>query len=237
LSLLDILFPPRCAGCARRGAWLCATCVAALPRLPERRCRRCSDVCDDDICAACLRQPPPFDSLRCGFVYAGLAREAIHRLKYNGERQLAPVLVSAMVNAEPGLPRGDLLAPIPLHPARLRRRGYNQAELIARALGQSLRVATADRALHRLRDTASQVTVPAQQRWSNVRDAFAAEPSVVSGKHVILVDDVATTTSTLRAAALTLRDAGAAHVDAIVLVRALTSDPPRRGTLVAPDAH
>lgn len=234
MQLLDLLFPPRCVGCHQRGAWLCSRCIADFPRVPSRRCSRCADVADGVLCSSCQRQLPDFDSLACEFTFDGTVRLAIHRLKYDRARYLAPRLVAAIVAACSNLPRGELLVPVPLHPTRLRQRGYNQAALIARGLSTHLRIAVAEAALTRTRDTATQVTLPAAQRWANVRDSFAAEPGVVHGKHVVLVDDVATTTSTLRAASRALRRAGATRVDAIVIARAVAANPPRSGTFVAP---
>jgi ComF family protein len=158
--------------------------------------------------------------MTCVFAYEAVARIAVHHLKYQGERHLASVLIAITLETGVRLPEGDLVVPIPLHAARLRQRGYNQASLLGRDLACRLDVPCRDAALIRTRDTPSQVSLPAAQRWRNVHDSFRSDTASVRGKRVILVDDVATTTSTLRAAALVLRDAGAVRVDAFVIARA-----------------
>lgn len=147
-------------------------------------------------------------------------REAIHQLKYQNARHLAPVLVIEMLRGAPSLPSSDLIVPIPLHPARQARRGYNQAELLARELGDRLGIAVSPDCLRRVRDTPSQISLPAARRQTNVRDAFAIGPRSVAGLAVLLVDDVATTGSTLSEAARRLKGGGARRVDALVVARA-----------------
>lgn len=189
--------------------------------MPFPRCVSCSDSIDTGVlCLSCQRQAPAFDLLVAEFSFDGPVRQAILRLKYNRARHLAPSLAQALASVRPDLPTGDLVVPIPLHAGRRKQRGYNQAELLARALTRWLDRPISENALSRVLDTPSQVSLPASQRWANVRNSFVADEKVVRGRQIVLVDDVATTTSTLRAAARALRLAGATRIEAIVLARA-----------------
>jgi ComF family protein len=227
--LLDLLFPPRCVGCGSRGDWLCRRCRASQPRLPEARCRRCAaSLAGVALCPDCWRDPPGFAALTCGFRFAGPIRAGIHQLKYRRARHLAEPLVDALLEVVDGAAdpfcRDSLLVPVPLHPARLAARGYNHALLLARVIAQRTRLPVDDHTLVRVRDTPAQVTLPAKERWANVRDAFALARDDLRGASVLLVDDVATTTSTLRAASRALQQGGASRVNALVVARAF-NDP------------
>ena len=218
--LLDLLFPPRCAGCRRRGMWLCRTCRSQLQPLPDDHCHRCAQPgVTDQICRRCKNDPPDFASIYCGFIFDGVMRTAIHQFKYRGARHLAePLAMEALDRARPkGL--FDAVVPVPLHRERERRRGYNQSALLARAIAAALDVPIVEGKLGRIKDTPSQMSLPAPQRIANMRGAFQAPVGHFSGSVVLLVDDVATTGSTLRAAAAELRRAGADRVDAFVLAR------------------
>jgi len=218
--LLDLLFPRRCCGCGRRGAWICDECRAAILPLPEARCRRCATPLRSvATCSACWRDAPEFASIACGFLFDGPMRRAVHQLKYDRARHLAAPLAEALLAAVTLPDDLDVVAPVPLHPRRLRQRGYNQSELLARIVADRLNVPLAVDILTRVRDTPSQTTLPAATRWSNVRGAFEASPKA-RGLRILLVDDVATTTGTLRAAASALKSAGATRIDAAVLARA-----------------
>ncbi|HEX5417467.1 MAG TPA: ComF family protein [Chloroflexota bacterium] len=215
----DLFYPRRCVACGVRGEWLCRDCRDALPRLPDERCRHCAvPLRSVAVCPACWQEAPPFDSMTCGFLFGGALRAAVHQLKYRNGRHLAEPLVDALL-AVASVP-GDLdaLVPIPLHHSRMRRRGYNQSELLARAISEKVGVLVRSPLLTRVRDTPTQTTLPAVERWQNVRGAFQADPAA-KGSRLLLIDDVATTTGTLRAAASALKDVGASAVHALVLAR------------------
>ena len=117
--------------------------------------------------------------------------------------------------------RGELLVPVPLHPQREAKRGYNQAALLAVALGEEIGLPVAEQALQRVRNTASQTKLTRQERRVNVNAAFEMKTGAdFQGKHVVLVDDVATTGATLEACAITLLQGGAKNVSAFTLARA-----------------
>lgn len=220
--LLDMLFPPRCVGCKRRGGWICGRCGDGLPVVPGDGCPICGDPRGDGaVCFRCRHDPPEFDSLRGAFLYEGTMQQAIRQLKYHGSWQLArPLALRALAVIGPVGPP-DLIVPVPLHPNRLAQRGYNQSALLARTIGQVVGVPVAEERLRRIKDTRAQVLLTGPRRWDNVRDAFEASPGRLDGVSVLLVDDVATTGSTLRAAAAALKHAGATRVEALVIARAV----------------
>lgn len=217
-TLVDLLLPPRCAGCGTRGAWLCAACRAALPRPEPPLCVRCGLSLRDGRCEACQRPEWQLDALRVAADFAPPLRALVHRLKFRGARYLARPL--GLLLAEPYAalaPADALLVAVPLHIDRERARGYNQAALLAdalaRAVGQCYQPL-----LVRVRATPPQVGLSAAERWRNVAGAFVA-PVRLDGARVVLVDDVATTGATLNAAAAALRAAGARWIGAVALAR------------------
>lgn len=141
-------------------------------------------------------------------------------MKYEGFFALAGPLAAVMVERWPAWsPPVDLILPIPLHPKRERRRGYNQSALLARHIGEAVGLPVNGRALRRTRHTRPQVTLNPQERLENVQGAFEADSEHVGGRHVLLIDDVFTTGATMSAAAAALQAAGAATVSGYCLAR------------------
>lgn len=220
--IVDTLYPPRCVGCGRRGAWICERCVGRFSRLGPNRCPICCGPSTSaDVCSGCRRDPPAFEALHCVFQFEDPLRAAIHRLKYDGARHLAEPLALVALRSLSPLPSFHAVVPVPLHPNRLAHRGFNQSGLLARSIGQSLGVPVYPDRLRRVKDTPSQITLTALDRWRNVQGAFHADLGELVDRSVLLVDDVATTGSTLRAAASALKQAGARRVNAIILARAV----------------
>lgn len=146
----------------------------------------------------------------------------VHELKYRNRRSIAQYLgvsLARLVLSDAMLKNADMLIPVPLHPARLRERGYNQSQLLAEQVSRLVRIPWAD-ALRRVRNTRPQVTLDDKAREKEVKGAFAARPETsVRGKKVVLVDDVSTTGATLASAAQALSEAGALQIYALVVAR------------------
>jgi ComF family protein len=220
-ALIDLALPRRCLGCGARGAWVCPDCDRQIARLPERRCRICAlPLSGPLVCPSCYRDRPRFDALQAAYRHDGLARTLVHGLKYRRQRHLAEPLASAMVAVLPLACRPSVVVPVPLHPTRRAERGFNQSELLARAVAAALAVELCD-ALERVRPTVAQTGLSPGDRAANVRGAFAARQAL-AGATVLLIDDVCTTGATLGAAAVALRRAGASRVDALVATRTVT---------------
>jgi ComF family protein len=220
-SLLDLVYPPRCAACGEpvRAEPFCGICADALLPVPDG-CARCGQPGPDDPCGACRASSPPFEAVRAGGLFGGPLADAIHALKYGGRpalsRPLGAWLASRLV-----LPAGATVVSVPLGRARRIARGYDQASLLADALARSAGpgVRRLRGALRRTRETPPQVGRSRDERARNVAGAFAAARSV-AGLELVLVDDVVTTGATAAAAAEALRLAGARSVVVVALARA-----------------
>jgi ComF family protein len=192
---------PTSAGCPLCGA---PAHEALLPALRPRRCDHCR------------RAPPVFAHASAPWLHGGALAEAIHRLKYGGRSELAGTLGVLFSGADP--PRADVVAPIPLHPQRLRQRGFDHAYLLAREASRRFGLPLRG-LLERTRATRAQVGLDRRARELNVRGAFRALRPL-EGVRVCLVDDVLTTGATAAAAARALLSAGAARVEVRTLARA-----------------
>lgn len=217
-TVLDLVYPPHCVLCGRDGTFLCAPCTAALPRAETPRCERCW-LPDHTASYRCLLWGSELHAVRAPYIHRAGARELVHALKYDGLSVLAQPMGHLLLDSVQAFGLTvDALVPVPLHPRRQRSRGYNQAEVLALAVGQALGLPVW-RALRRTRATASQVYHhSAAARARNMAGAFAAcEP--VAGLTLLLIDDVVTTGSTLAACARALQEAGAAQVLGLTFTR------------------
>ena len=227
-----LLWPGRCLVCDAPGADgldLCEACTAELP-WNHAACATCALPlpAPADACGTCLRRGariarqggrPAVASVSAAFVYAAPLDRLLPRFKFHNDLAAGRLLAELMAQGLAAAPRPDAIIPVPLHRARLRRRGFDQALELARPLARALDVPLDARLLHRTRDTRAQSTLDAVHRRRNLRDAFAVRPAARPPAHVVLVDDVMTTGATLHAAALALRSAGVARVDAWVCAR------------------
>jgi ComF family protein len=224
LHRLSTALPSQCAVCH---AWpaqpVCEACVTRFAQ-PQMRCRTCALPVSGNVtqCGACVRQPPPLDACLCAVPYAFPWGGLVTRYKFGNAPGWAGTLALLMRSSpwvEPALEQADLLLPMPLSPARLRERGFNQSLELARHLSSNKTVADL---LLRISHTAPQSSLKRDERLKNVVAAFALDPlrtSELRGKRVILLDDVMTSGASLFAAAQTLREAGAAHITGLVLAR------------------
>ncbi|HEY6908619.1 MAG TPA: phosphoribosyltransferase family protein [Myxococcales bacterium] len=224
LGALDLLFPARCAACDAPGeSPFCLFCADTLVPAPAG-CPLCGVPQDESLlpaikprrCLHCRKDPPAFALAAAPYLHGGALAEAIHRLKYEGREELGAALPVLFEGCE--VPKSDVVAPIPLHPRRLRMRGYDQAALLARGAARRFGLPFAP-LLRRVRETGQQVGRDRASRALNVRGAFAPSAEV-RGLRVCLIDDVLTTGATAAAAAEALLSAGAARVEVRTLARA-----------------
>jgi ComF family protein len=221
--LLEQVFPSRCIVCARRGTPLCTRCRDRLPYMPSGVCRRCATVVGSrGACRGCRYLSPAVDWIWAAFAYEGPARRAVLTLKFRGGRYLVETMGDLLRDGLRIRPvETDLLVPVPLAPRRLRARGFNQAELLARELAPVVGGALAVDLLRRV-DRPPQQTLAATERLTNLQGTFAC-PRLDAVRHrtVLLVDDVITTGATVSACADTLAEAGAERVCAVAFARDL----------------
>jgi ComF family protein len=215
---IDLVYPKRCAGCNRRGTWLCHNCDTALTLFRAPWCDRCG-VPGTYMRCKCLSTPKNLHQVRSVGPFDGWLRGAVVQFKYHGEWARTAHLGALLAESVALLQPVDVLIPVPLHSARIRERGFNQSLLLAQYAGKVLGVEVKE-ALFRTRRTEAQVGLGAEQRKANVAGAFAVQPNIaVAGLSVALVDDVITTGSTLSACAEALIAAGAASIKAVSLAR------------------
>lgn len=173
------------------------------------------------VCADCAKRPMEIDGIRSVLRFEGTTRQAVLQFKYKNVKALAAPLAALMGEYLHGHPLpATVLVPVPLHPRRLRERGYNQSLLLAREVSRLASLPMADRVLLRVKNTPPQTrTKTARERQRNTANAFACRPRLLQGRQVLLIDDVCTSGATLNACAHALKRAGAASVWGLTLAR------------------
>jgi len=235
--LLDAILPPRCLKCGEIVAdpgSLCGRCWPELKFLGSPCCACCGlpfefDMGEGSLCAACTAERPLYDRARAALVYDDASRDLILRFKHADRIDGAATFAGWMARAGAALiDSADIIAPVPLHRWRLVRRRYNQAAILANAIGGPRGKLVIPDLLVRRRATASQGHLGRGQRRRNVAGAFALHPrraQVAAGARILLIDDVLTTGATAEACARVLRSSGASAVDLLVLARVVRVQP------------
>jgi len=222
------LLPCACALCgAVQGDLVCNGCTGDLAsHLHRRRCIQCAIALDARHaarhCRTCLAGAPDFDATVVIADYAWPLDHLVTGLKFRAQLPLADWLAAQLGNALAAAPGDlpDMLLPVPLSPARLRSRGYNQAWEVARRIARRLDIPAHAGALQRVRDNVAQATLDRAERLANLHGAFVvAEPARIAGRHIGVVDDVMTTGTTLGEIATQLKRAGATRVTNVVALR------------------
>ncbi len=219
---LNLLFPQWCVGCGKEGGLICPSCYRSLPRIMPPICPKCGKPQSSGIlCPGCIGRQTEIDGIRSPFRFDGVMRQAIHQLKYRNLRTLSVPLSELLKDylATNPVP-GQVMVPVPLHPKRIRERGYNQSSLLAHKLGKLINLPIVDDCLIRLRPTPPQArTSTVAERQSNVARAFSCRDHRLQDKQVLLIDDVSTSGATLNACAIALKAARATSVWGLVLAR------------------
>jgi ComF family protein len=221
VQIVQKLISPACLLCAgpAAGALLCDGCEADLPRLAANHCDTCAlPITAGTRCGACLAHPPAYDHVCAPFTYAFPLDALVRGLKYRGVLAVAPLLGGAIATSVDERPA--VLIPMPLAGERLRERGFNQSQEIARHVAKLSGVPLLAQACRRVRNTPPQAALPWKERAKNIRNAFVCDVDF-SGKHVAVVDDVMTTGATLNELARNLKQAGAARVSGLIAARTL----------------
>lgn len=236
-AVLDFVYPPHCYHCDQPlddtpRQTLCESCLSQLEstRISSPLCRVCGLPLsgqeaqgEQAECLNCRMLRPPFHSARALFPYSGPAESLVRSYKYNGNYFLGPRIINlaATRNWLPeSVEKCDTIVPVPLHKKRRKERGYNQAEFIARTVGQHFSIPIQPDAIVRQRQTDQQARLSHPKRRENVRGAFDPGDANIADRRILLVDDVLTTGATAGECARTLRRAGAKRIDVLTLVRA-----------------
>ncbi len=236
-NLIDIIYPPRCHICRdfllkdiseNDAIYFCQACSADFKRMVSPLCTVCSAPLDrsqeDHLCEDCLRKRPHYEKIYACYLYDGVIMDAIHQFKYGSKSFLGESLGLLFAQfVEDRIQRTDdlLTIPVPLHPKRLRERGFNQSLLLARNIALKMGSELDFLSLRRVKYTTPQTGLGKNERRKNVLNAFqVVDPGAVEGRTVLLVDDVATTGNTLNECARILRKSGCRNVYGLVLAKA-----------------
>ena len=213
-----------CGSMSRNGLW-CAACDATLPYFDAPYCPVCAlPTPTGEVCGHCLTQPPLYTRTTAAFGYAFPLDKLIQAMKYGEQLALAHAFAAQLAQRINKSALPDYVIPMPLHPAKLRERGFNQSLLIAAIIARELNLKLLPNDCQRVRDTPPQSSLPWKERDKNVRNAFRCDKDL-TGKRIALVDDVMTSGASLNALAGALQKRGAGEISAWVVARTL----PRSG--------
>jgi ComF family protein len=224
-AALDFLFPRFCVGCGKEGSFVCDSCQAELPRIQPPVCQKCGQPLPgssvQSLCSNCLNWEPAIDGIRSPFRFEGTIRKAVHEFKYRNLRAAAGQLAGYLAEClrENNISY-DVIVPVPLHPRRLRERGYNQSLLLAAELSKLTGFPVNDSCLARkIYNVPQAKTGSVEERRQNVIGIFSCVTEDLHKKKVLLIDDVTTSGATLNACAATLKNGGAGAVWGLTLAR------------------
>ncbi|PIP47218.1 MAG: amidophosphoribosyltransferase [Deltaproteobacteria bacterium CG_4_8_14_3_um_filter_51_11] len=237
-AFLDLIFPPRCPLCDRfidsklssyEGTDFCSECVSSFKPVTSPHCTVCwvpmkGNIDENHLCGACADNRPVYKEAAAPFIYEGLIADAIHQLKYGKKTHLAKSLgpfMASLAKTWITCKGGLITMPVPLHSKRLRERGFNQSLLLARQVAGALNLELDYLSLRRIRHTSPQMALGMKERHENVKEAFeVVAREKCKGRIILLIDDVATTGTTLNECAKALMAAGASEVFCLTLAKA-----------------
>ena len=224
--LYDVLYPPRCPGCDDilydRGRvsrpMVCPKCDEKILRVKQPACMKCGkplDAYEEEYCADCAKKNHEYNRGIATFVYSETMKRSMYGFKYNGRREYANFYAAETAGNWSHIIRmwnADALIPVPLHPAKLRKRGYNQAEDFARALSGRLDIPVVTDVLQRVKNTRPQKELDDKGRNQNINNAFKIKNNIVRYKKIVLIDDIYTTGTTINECAKVLKGAGVSEI-------------------------
>lgn len=222
---VDVLFPPRCAGCEKWGERYCTSCQAQTKLIRSSICQVCGEPqlgTLNTVCRRCRTSKIFYSELRSWALFDGPLQKAIHKLKYKrdlglGEKFARPLFELLRKNHW----KIDLVTAVPLDNTRQRERGFNQSLYLARPLALEAKLPIIPAAIKRIKITKSQVGLSLEERRVNVADAFLADRRLVDGKSILIIDDVVTTGSTINSCAEAFLKSGSAKVYSLTLARSI----------------
>jgi ComF family protein len=224
--LINALFKQKCLLCDANIDALqpsihavCRTCLNDLPWHPKNACPQCGLSSSGQLCGSCISSPPDFDATHAVFLYDFPIDAMMQRYKYGNMLSLCSFF-GQLLSTKTDLENVDLIIPMPMHPTRLKERGFNQALEIAKVLVKNHKEKLDYKSAERQKLTPPQASLPLKARVKNIRGAFAVNADL-AGKRIAIVDDVMTTGASLNELAKILKKAGASHVECWVIARTL----------------
>ena len=208
-----------CAAAAKSGNDLCQACLDALPWHTAPNCLQCGLLSNHPICGHCLKEPPDFDITHAALRYEFPLDALMQQYKYGSALQTSH-LFAGIMGTHHTMQNIDVIISMPLHPQRLKERGFNQSLEIAKLLAKQYNIALDYASCTRTKYTPPQASLPLKERTKNIKGAFACSANL-AGKRIAIVDDVMTTGASLNELAKTLKKAGAAHVECWVVARTM----------------
>lgn len=221
-AIVEFLFPATCVGCGKWGNFICSKCSKSLLRITPPICNRCGKPeTTGTFCPDCWNSVTKIDGIRSVFRFEGVIRQAVHDLKYHHLKALSGNMACYLFEYLAKNPIDtDALMPVPIHKNRIKQRGYNQSELIAKHLGKMLDLPVITTCLIRSRDSLPQArSEDVAQRKKNVLGAFSCADKAGTFKNIVLIDDVCTSGATLEACAVTLKKSGFQSVWGLTVAR------------------
>ncbi|MFH1380107.1 MAG: ComF family protein [bacterium] len=226
-----MVYPKRCISCGSplphdNTQYACVTCWNSIERIGENSCAGCSAplAYQADSCPACQRRPVSYGRLYAAALYRGLMRRYLHRIKFSNKKYIMQALAHLCITRCRQIPHMhtyDAVIPVPLHPARMRERGFNQAEILGKFIADEFSIPLITGLLVRVRNTNPQFNLTLEKRKQNIQNAFNVTKQAAMSKYkkIILVDDICTTGSTLSEAARALKSAGSKKITCFVLAK------------------
>jgi ComF family protein len=219
--LLAYLFKQNCTLCAaptNSELSLCQDCIKDLVPAPHPSCPQCGLSTQGDICGKCIKQRPHYDATHALFTYSYPADAMLQHYKYNNALYLCQTFAQLLIDKIQDNDI-DVIIAMPLHPSRIKERGFNQSLEVAKIIAKQCNISLDHTSCSRIKNTPPQASLPLKSRLKNMKNAFQCSQSFI-GQHVVLIDDVMTTGSSLNELAKIIKKAGARKISCYVLARA-----------------